>query len=304
MPDIGYTAIGATASNMENSRFQAITMPENGVLDSISVHIAGDSRGGAENTRVALYVGGASDTDPTGATLVEDLGILPGAGTTGWRTVTSSTTPSLTSGNRYWLAVKGNATFGLQYSRDDSPADPLDIIATPRFAVVASTDETVAWETPVSSAGSSTSGYTSLYLTYSTGGSGTSVHDSQEDIAEAGDIWTISTLTSSESVHDEWTEGSEHGEGFSTFEIFDTDDEGASGGDEWTTNVVTVSGSESAQDSTTEGTESGDEWLVTVVSRASWEEIGEGGDPWGVQQVPPAPSNGAARMHIRTGLGI
>lgn len=80
------------------------TMPEDGTLDSVAAWI--QSSGASNNARLGIWIGGTSDTDPTGATLLADLGYLaastgsPGA----WETWTASS-ESLTSGDRVWVGL-------------------------------------------------------------------------------------------------------------------------------------------------------------------------------------------------------
>ena len=136
---------------------------------------------------------------------------------------------------------------------------------------------------------------------FSSGGE-SSVHDAQEDIAEAGDEWNTNIVTSSTSVHDAWTEGAEVAEGFSTLELFLSDDEAARGGDEWVANVAQAGGI--SDDSIEDGALLGDSFVATAAVAVLLDESALADDPWGVAQFPPAPGNGAQRMHIRTGLGI
>lgn len=165
MPNLGYTVIGGSAANLVGHRLQALLAPEDGQLDSISVYIPVDNRGGDENIRVALYSGGAGDSDPTGATLVEDLGVLPGAGTTGWRTVSSSINPTFTVGTRLWLGIKTNSGYGLQYAYTTTAVQG-NFVGSWIEDITINNDETVAWPSSVPDSGTAEGSTVSFYLTY------------------------------------------------------------------------------------------------------------------------------------------
>jgi hypothetical protein len=148
--------------------------PEDGTLDSVSIYISTWSAGG-EDVRLALYSGGAS-VDPNGASLVEDLGVI-GSVSTGWRTVNSSTTPSLTSGTKYWLCFKSNAVSGLNVRQQLADPGSNDLTGGWANTTGVTTDETVAWPATIPGSGNTgTTRYFSIYLTYTAGGGVTAKH--------------------------------------------------------------------------------------------------------------------------------
>jgi len=71
------------------------------VLESISL----DFSGSGQQPRIALYTGGTA-SDPTGATLVEDLGRLTINGARGFYTINSTTNPTIPQNALIWIAFK------------------------------------------------------------------------------------------------------------------------------------------------------------------------------------------------------
>lgn len=172
MADLGYTSVGGTHAGIVSASLEPVTAPENGTLDSISLYIYSDGEAGDRDIRAALYVGGTSDSDPTGATLLEDLGVIGCDGTGSvWKTVNSSTSPTFTTGQRLWVGIKSGAVVhgGINLSYDvGSGGDWLGNCAIVTSAIT-SPAETIAWDATIGSGYTNGTRHYSLYLTYSTG---------------------------------------------------------------------------------------------------------------------------------------
>ena len=164
MPDYGYTTPGSANGSINGAYYAAFIMPENGTLDSISINVGIDS--GA--ARFALFAGGTSNTDPTGATLVVDCGLIPNG--TDVRTFTASG-QALTSGTRYWISWKSNDNASYRIRRELSL---LGNFAAFAYTTTGETsDETVAYTSPVPSGTLASTGATyTAYITYTAGGGG------------------------------------------------------------------------------------------------------------------------------------
>ncbi len=137
----------------------------NMILKSISVY---ESTGSASDSiRVALYSGGTSDTNPSGASLIFGA-LLSGAGGAGWK-VASAGDESIPQNTRIWVGLKGSSTdLGVQYSMDSG--DRGDFKTDGRYeSSVVSNDENTAWPNPwPADSGSSSTAWYSIYLTYDT----------------------------------------------------------------------------------------------------------------------------------------
>ena len=177
MANIGKTTIAASSVNLFEARVVPVVAPAAGTLESVSAadmeHYTGPS--GAENFRIAVYTGGVSNTDPTGATLLEDLGQFPNpTGGATWNTVTSTTHPTFALGARLWIGFKHNGpnTAGKRYDT----TTPGDFVHTRHRGseIDPNPEQGTAWPaTSYSGTGLVNSAYPSLYLTYTpTGGGG------------------------------------------------------------------------------------------------------------------------------------
>lgn len=107
MPTWGQTSTtNATNSASFSSTFRMMggTSPNTAGMTLQSVSL--DFSGTGQSIRVAVYTGGASASNPVGATLVEDLGQITVNGTRQFWTVNSSTIPSIPQNALLWIAVK------------------------------------------------------------------------------------------------------------------------------------------------------------------------------------------------------
>lgn len=138
-------------------------------LDSVEIYLGGFT---ADAIRVAVYEGGTSDTDPNGATLVEDLGDqVPGA--TGYLTFTSATNPTLTNNTRLWIVAKGeNAGNQTRASTNSSDAEDF-YSAQGRIELTGQTggaDDGLAYPSVMDNTGASASNFWYAWrLNYSSG---------------------------------------------------------------------------------------------------------------------------------------
>lgn len=115
MPTWGQTVTtNATNSTALNSTFRLMggTSPNTAgmTLNSVSLDLSGSG----QSIRVAVYTGGTL-TNPTGATLVEDLGQLTINGARQFFTVNSASSPSLPQNATLWIAVKMGASGATGY---------------------------------------------------------------------------------------------------------------------------------------------------------------------------------------------
>lgn len=171
MPNLGYEIQGAQNGSIGGATLQAFIMPENGTFDSMSMYVGLDFGAG----RAALYAGGTSDTDPTGATLVEDLGLIPNG--EGWQVMPSSGAHALTQGTRYWVAAKSNDDSAFRIARDPAPGGGVNALgdfADDSYRTTGEdADETVAWSSAIAAGTltNQTNTY-SWYITYTADGGG------------------------------------------------------------------------------------------------------------------------------------
>lgn len=93
-------------------------------LDSVHLYILSATVGG--DVRVAVYT--AATSEPNGATLVEDLGVVTvdAADDGVWKTWTSATNPSLTNGDYLFLVCKSNDASLGNAAYDPTPNEDLD----------------------------------------------------------------------------------------------------------------------------------------------------------------------------------
>jgi hypothetical protein len=133
-------------------------------LDSITIYSA--SGKAATPVRMAIYTGGASASNPLGATLIYDTGSrTTGSATEGFKTLSATGSPALPSGARLWIAAKaaswsffrtGDATnFSGRVTATDETGSGNPASAFP--SVVNNTTQTAGAGTPYM-----------YYLTYST----------------------------------------------------------------------------------------------------------------------------------------
>lgn len=74
-------------------------------LDSVTIYSAAGEA--ATPVRMAIYTGGASASNPLGATLIYDTGSrTTGSATEGFKTLSATGSPALPSGARLWIAAK------------------------------------------------------------------------------------------------------------------------------------------------------------------------------------------------------
>jgi hypothetical protein len=169
MPNYGYTTAGTGNQTIGVAHLQALqAFPEAGTLDSVTVEIGVD----AGDARVAVYAGGTAnnDTDPTGATLVVDLGLIGGT-TTGLRTLLAGG-QALTAGTRYWLAIKSDDAASYRTRKTDATIGG-NFAAAVRQTTGEPAAEGTAWSATIG-AGTVTNTAASFtwYLTYTAGGGG------------------------------------------------------------------------------------------------------------------------------------
>lgn len=77
--------------------------------------------------RLALYQGGVSATDPTGADLVYDFGQIPSGSTDSWYTLWATGTVELTSGSDTWFACISDGTSNTNLNYENSGQDVGDL---------------------------------------------------------------------------------------------------------------------------------------------------------------------------------
>ena len=171
MPRIlGKQSSEGSGGNLTTSLANSYTMPEDGVLNSLIYYVAYDNsptvRPGDEDIRAAVYIGGTSDTNPNGAVLLEDLGVFELDGTYGGSFITFNTSGryEIAAGTRVWIAVKSDATYGLGYRFENG------VLGDSVFGFVSDSDDEVAWESTISSAGTQGTTNVTMYITYTAKG--------------------------------------------------------------------------------------------------------------------------------------
>lgn len=120
MPTWGQTNnTGATTSAPLNSTFRLMggTSPNTAgmVLNSVSLDLSGSG----QVIRTAVYTGGTL-ANPTGATLVEDLGQLTINGARQFWTANSVSNPSIPQNSPLWIAVKMGGSGAIGYFSSSS----------------------------------------------------------------------------------------------------------------------------------------------------------------------------------------
>lgn len=121
MPDLGLRTLGPSTDSWSGVRGMVLTLPATSgmVLNSVTLGHAG----GGVASRLAVYIGGTL-TDPTGATLLEDLGQVS-APVEDWSTFVSPSSPSLPAGAILWLAVR-NQSYAWAISKYNDDSEPSD----------------------------------------------------------------------------------------------------------------------------------------------------------------------------------
>jgi len=171
MPRIlGKQSSEGSGGNLTTSLANSYTMPEDGVLNSLTYYVAYDNsptnRPGDEDIRAAVYIGGTSDTNPNGAVLLEDLGVFELDGTYGGSFITFNTSGryEIAAGTRVWIAVKSDATYGIGYRFETG------VTGDSVSGFVSDSDDEVAWESTISSAGTQGTTNITMYITYTARG--------------------------------------------------------------------------------------------------------------------------------------
>jgi hypothetical protein len=167
MPNYGYTTAGTANVTIGSAFLQALSsFPEAGTLDSVTVEIGID----AGDARVAVYAGGTSDTDPTGATLVVDLGLIGGT-TTGLRTLTAGG-QSLTAATRYWLGIKSDDAASYRARKTDTTIGG-NFAAACRTTTGEAAAEGTPWSASIAAGTvTNTAATITWYMTYTASGGG------------------------------------------------------------------------------------------------------------------------------------
>jgi hypothetical protein len=176
----------ANTSNSNAITFTSMvrcTMPEAGTLTSLSIYCELDFGGG--EYRPAVYQGGASDTDFTGATLVWDGGAQAATDPVSWKTITAGN--QALSATRTWLLVKSNGNMRLWYCTGADIGDLVSGSLAPTGQAGFDNDPTIAFPATSTVVGSFDSSDTAkLFLTY----------------APSGGTTTTKTMTDTTSVVD------------------------------------------------------------------------------------------------------
>jgi len=153
-----------TPATMSQQRFIGGTSPATAGMTLQQVCIFANN--GSGNLRLAVYQGGVSDENNTGADLVEDLGTIAAGGTT-WTCLASSTNPALAASTLTFIHWKADDnTWG--YQLDTNVAHNGDFTGDKKACVECSNSEAVAYPNPngeytISDIGTAVPG---LYLTY------------------------------------------------------------------------------------------------------------------------------------------
>lgn len=173
MADWGITATLAPAgTNVNWFRMMGGTSPntDNMVLQTVLVYMSSTV---TANVRVGVYQGGALD-NPTGASLVEDLGLVANGGAAGWKTATSSGNPSLTKAAVTWIAIKGNdGTINVNNSGSSGDAGDFQSVRgrnDQSGAITGGASEDNAFPATIDGTSAFSSFWYACYLTYSISG--------------------------------------------------------------------------------------------------------------------------------------
>ena len=176
MANIGKTEVGAGSANIFDARITPVIASEAGTVESMTIWVSNhfsQSETVYETFRLAVYVGGVSNTNPTGATLLEDLGPAPlVAGPQVWGTAVSATNPTFSSGDRLWLGFKHYAANTCGRNYDLSVAGDFQHFEHRGTAIDPNPAQTIGWPSTISGSGTVGSAYPTLYLTYTPSGGG------------------------------------------------------------------------------------------------------------------------------------
>jgi hypothetical protein len=173
MPTWGQTSTtNATNSASFGSTFRMMggTSPNTAGMALQSVSL--DFSGTGQSIRVAVYTGGASLSDPVGATLVEDLGQITVNGTRQFWTVNSSTSPAIPQNAPLWIAVKQGTGATGYWSTSSADAGDFQT-ARGRFQITGQTngtDPTLAFPSTLNGTSGFALFWYAWYLTYNVGG--------------------------------------------------------------------------------------------------------------------------------------
>lgn len=203
MPRIGASLESASPHAMESSeswtRFARLLSPnlENMVLDDIQIRLPPNSA-----ARVALYVGGASDTDPAGASLIFE-GLASNATGSAAVVTVAAAQEAIPANARLWLAHKGTNedryfvyTVGDPHPGDGPDTEAGDLLSAawdwgPSASI--NTDTSSPWPSTLTTSEPLGGNAVMMALTYSTGGGPTPSVIS--DPTPSGTIGTTNTAT-------------------------------------------------------------------------------------------------------------
>lgn len=150
--------------------------PADQQLDALDIYCSGD---GVAEVRVGVYVGGTA-SDPTGATLLEDLGKITPPATAGWVTAASLVTPTIPADSIVWIYLHGTSATSVYASTASadagdffadkgrgsfsSTAMPADTAPPATLGSATFADYWYSWRIEHSSAAASTAGISSKAL--------------------------------------------------------------------------------------------------------------------------------------------
>lgn len=165
IPDtnFGITTSGGSNYAVNWTRFMGGDFPNIDGLKLISVSIYVGTLH-SNQVRVAVYQGGTT-TLPTGATLVEDLGLTTGSGTNQWLTLVSSSKPTLTADEPIWVAVKGGGSNFRLLAAATATGNWYSSHGRTDVGAMG-TDQNTAYPSTVPSGGVNADFWYSFYLTY------------------------------------------------------------------------------------------------------------------------------------------
>jgi hypothetical protein len=162
MPNQGWTGAGGSNTSVNGAYFECFIMSADGVMADLNINVGVD--GGAGNTgRYAVYIGttSSSTTDPTGATLLEDFGLIPDG--VNWQQTAASVTTTIPVNTRVWIAFKSNEGAAWRVRRELSTQGDWSSSARTHSGV--SADETAAFPATVpAGTATNTGAWFSAYL--------------------------------------------------------------------------------------------------------------------------------------------
>ena len=148
----------------------AANFPSTGTIDTVHWFCERQTAP-ARTARTALYIGGVSNTDPNGATIIWDSGEIANAtipAALAWMDLPTGGI-AITAGTRLWCALK-TVSSGIILAKVDSP-DAGDMTLSQMYAVGLGNDQTVPFSSPIGATGPSILGGWAWKwrVTYSTG---------------------------------------------------------------------------------------------------------------------------------------